>query len=940
MKIRIFALAKELGMDSKVLIDECNQAGVKLKNSALASITPEERDIVISYLKNKDEPSEGTAEAPDPSSLTPQREPQKMRTIKAMTSRGQGSRSTSRPAPEAEAEESQEEGSAGVAVEEQEPETEAPAEQPVAEGTGATEAPAETVESGSEEPKQKPDDESTGEASSDSDADSDSDQSISRDDYVPAGGSMKSSSIREMTPRGSTRTGKQQSKQQRSKSALPSVAAPPAYKQPVIQKPKKKEEKAQKPEVRLTADILEQKSPLAAHLASHSEQKKKDKDRDKDRDLSDDDTKGGRRGSLSLVEARKQRREQRKEGRRGFNADGSEQQAVVGRRPRRSRRKQDSGPIVHKTEVEVEVPMTVRSLSEAMGRPAKSIMSILFKEFGEMVTINQIIEEDTALAVAMELGVDLTFKRQKGALEMVTEIMEQEDDPEDLETRPPIITVLGHVDHGKTTLVDSLRNSKVVDGEAGGITQHIAAYQVDYNGHKLTFVDTPGHAAFSEMRSRGANVTDMVVLVVAADDGVMPQTAESISHVKASGVPMVVAMNKIDLPDVNEQKVLQDLTAQNVLPAEWGGETEVVRVSALKGTGLDNLLETLLLTAELHELKANPNRPAVGVCLEGFRDEGRGSVAWLIVQKGTLRIGDAVICGKSYGYIRAMYDDTDQQLEEAPPAMPVKVTGLDTVPGAGDHFVVVDDIDQARTLAEERRHEGRADVLSRHSGGPRTLDDILGSAREGAIQDLPLIIKADTPGSLEAIRSEIGKFEHPEVRVKILHEGVGGVNESDVYLATASNAIIVAFHVVAEDRARNLATQEDVEIRRYSIIYEVVDDIRKSLEGLLRPDLVQEQTGRALILQTFSISRFGKIAGCRVLNGTINRNDRVHVIRDQKILNQYPIASLKREKDDVKEVREGMECGILLSGFNDIKEGDLLEAFRINEVKRTLDSTS
>ncbi|QDT41284.1 Translation initiation factor IF-2 [Gimesia alba] len=927
MKIRIFALAKELGMDSKVLIDECNQAGVKLKNSALASITPEERDIVIAYLDKKDQPSEGSAEAVDQAVLTPQREPKKMRTIKAMTSRAQTPRSA--PPKPAEEPSEPEENEAGVAVEQEEPESEVAAESaPPAEEK--TEEPAEAAESRSGLLKRKserqPEEEDKG----------DSEQALSRDDYVPAGGAMKSSGMREMKPRGSTRTGKQQAKT-RPKSALPSVAAPPAYKQPVIPKVKKKEEKAQKPEVRLTADILEQKSPLAAHLAQHTEQKKKDKD--KDREAPDDDSKG-RRGSLSLVEARKQRREQRKEGRRVFAPDGTEQQEVVGRRPRRTKRKHDTGPIVHKTEAEVEVPMTVRSLSEAMGRPAKAIMSILFKEFGEMVTINQIIEEETALAVALELGVDLTFKRQKGAQETVTEIMEQEDAPEDLVTRPPVITVLGHVDHGKTTLVDSLRNSKVVEGEAGGITQHIAAYQIDYNGHKLTFVDTPGHAAFSEMRSRGANVTDMVVLVVAADDGVMPQTAESISHVKASGVPMVVAMNKIDLPDINEQKVLQDLTAQNVLPSEWGGETDVVRVSALKGTGLDDLLETLLLTAELHELKANPNRPAVGVCLEGFRDEGRGSVAWLIVQKGTLRIGDAVICGKSYGYIRAMYDDMDQQIEEAPPSMPVKVTGLDTVPGAGDHFVVVDDIDQARALAEERRHEGRADVLSRHSGGPRTLEDILGSAREGAIQDLPLIIKADTPGSLEAIRSEIGKFEHPEVRVKILHEGIGGVNESDVYLASASNAIIIAFHVVAEDRARNLATQEDVEIRRYSIIYEVVDDIRQSLEGLLRPELVQEQTGRALVLQTFSISRFGKIAGCRVLNGTINRNDRVHLIRDQKILNQYPIASLKREKDDVKEVREGMECGILLSGFNDIKEGDLLEAFRINEVKRTLDSTS
>ena len=930
MKIRIFALAKELGMDSKVLIDECNKAGVKLKNSALASITPDERDIVIAYLEQKGKPAESSEESATPETLTPQREQPKMRNIKTMTSRPQPSRSTSQKASKASDEDSySEEGTSGVVVEQEEAESVSEDETETGRDDESVEETADVTEGRSAALKRR------SEAAIEETGKSDSDQAMTRDDYVPAG-SSSGSSMREMKPIGSTRSGKPQPKP-KPKSALPNVAAPPAYKQPVVPKPKKKEEKAQKPEVRLTADILEQKSPLAAHLAQHTEQKKKEKDRDPQ----DDDLKT-RRGSLSLVEARKQRREQRKEGRRGFSGEGSEQQDVVGRRPRRSRRKHDSGNVIHKTDVEVDVPMTVRSLSEAMGRPAKAIMSIMFKEFGEMVTINQIIEEDVALAVAMELGVDLTFKRQRGALESVNEIIEQEDAPEDLVTRPPIITVLGHVDHGKTTLVDTLRKSKikVVEGEAGGITQHIAAYQIEYNGHKLTFVDTPGHAAISEMRSRGANVTDMVVLVVAADDGVMPQTAESISHVKASGVPMVVAMNKIDLPDINEQKVLQELTAQNVLPSEWGGETDVVRVSALKEMGLDNLLETLLLTAELHELKANPNRPAVGACLEGFRDEGRGSVAWLIVQKGTLRIGDAVICGKSYGYIRAMYDDLDQQIEEAPPSTPVKVTGLDSVPGAGDHFVVVETIDQARELAEERRHEGRADTLARHSGGPRTLEDILGSAVEGAIQDLPLILKADTPGSLEALRSEINKFEHPEVRVKILHDGIGGVNESDVYLASASNAIIVAFHVVAEDRALNLATQEDVEIRRYSIIYEVVDDIRASLEGMLRPELVQEQTGRALVLQTFSISRYGKIAGCRVLNGTINRNDRVHLIRDQKILNQYGIASLKREKDDVKEVREGMECGILLAGFNDIKEGDLLEAFRINEVKRTLESSS
>jgi translation initiation factor IF-2 len=460
---------------------------------------------------------------------------------------------------------------------------------------------------------------------------------------------------------------------------------------------------------------------------------------------------------------------------------------------------------------------------------------------------------------------------------------------------------------------------------------------VDHNGRKLTFVDTPGHAAFGQMRARGANVTDIVVLVVASDDGVMPQTVECISHAKAADVPVVVALNKIDLPDTNEQKVLQELAANDVLPAEWGGETDVVRTSAVTGEGLDDLLEHLLLTAEVHEFKANPEREAIGVCLEAFRDEGRGAIAWLIVQKGTLRIGDVVLCGPAYGRIRAMYNDRDEEIEEAGASTPVRVAGLDIVPGAGDHFFVMSDIELARSAAEERRDVGRTEVLARRRSGPRTLEDILNAARGGAVQDLPLIIKADTPGSIEALRGEIERFEHPEVRVDIVHEGVGGVNESDVYLASASGAIIVAFHVIPEDRAQILAEQEGVDVRRYNVIYEVTEEIKRSLEGLLEPERVEVATGRALVLQTFHISRFGTIAGCRILNGTIERSNRVQVIREQTLLNDYDIASLKREKDDVKEVREGMECGIRLDGFNDVKEGDLLEAYRVDKVKRTLD---
>jgi len=546
---------------------------------------------------------------------------------------------------------------------------------------------------------------------------------------------------------------------------------------------------------------------------------------------------------------------------------------------------------------------------------------------------------EMSVEIGLELGVDITIEREEDFEDALVARLDDQEIPEDatIVERAPIVTILGHVDHGKTTLLDTIRSANVAGGEAGGITQHISSYQVTHNGKRVTFVDTPGHEAFGEMRARGANVTDIIILVVAADDGVMPQTAECISHAKAAGVPLIVAMNKVDLPDINEQRVLTELSQHDVLPVEWGGDIEVVRVSALDRTGIDDLLETILLTAEISELKGPVDTPAVGVCLEAFRDEGRGPIAWLIVRDGTLRVGDVVLCGPAHGRIRAIYNDRDEPLEEAPPSTPIRVAGLDQVPGAGDHFYVMSDLDEAREAAETRADRGRDAALSGR-GGPVTLEEILaGAGQGGGIRELPLVVKADSPGSLEAIRSELGKFEHPEVRVRILHEGVGGVNESDVYLASSSGAIIVAFHVIADDKAKSLAEREGVQVRRYSIIYELTDHIKQAREGLLRPEEVEVATGRALVLRTFSISRYGTVAGCRVLNGQIERNNRVHVIRDQKILNDYPIASLKREKDDVREVREGFECGIRLDGFNDIKEGDLLEAFRVDEIKRTLD---
>jgi translation initiation factor IF-2 len=570
-----------------------------------------------------------------------------------------------------------------------------------------------------------------------------------------------------------------------------------------------------------------------------------------------------------------------------------------------------------------------------MGRPAKSLISVLFQQ-GRMASINDAIDEETAQEIAVELEVELEIKRPRDLEAELVASLDTEVDPVGLELRPPIVTILGHVDHGKTTLLDAIRSTNVVDGEAGGITQHIAAYQVFRNDRLITFVDTPGHAAFGEMRARGANVTDIVVLVVAADDGVMPQTVECISHARAADVPVIVALNKTDLPESNIDKILADLAANEMIPVEWGGDVEVVRTSALNGDGVDDLLETILLTAELHELKANAERNATGLCLEAFRDEGRGSLAWLIVQGGTLNKGDVIVCGPGYGRVRAIYNDRDELIESAGPSTPVRIAGLDRIPGAGDHFHVLDGLNKAREVAELRRERGRTETLL-DTGRPKTMEEILEAARVGEAQDLPLILKADTPGSIEALRGELAKFEHPEVRVQVLHHGVGGVNESDVMLAVASGAVIIAFHVVPDENARLLADAESVDVRRYDVIYEVIDHIKSALEGLLAPEEVEMSTGRAVVLQTFHISRYGTIAGSRVLNGTIGRNDRIRVIRSQTVLNDYPIASLRNEKDDVREVRRGMECGIRLDGFNDIKEGDELQAFRIDQVKRTLE---
>ena len=707
------------------------------------------------------------------------------------------------------------------------------------------------------------------------------------------------------------------------KPTLPNIAMP-TFKGPVGGEPKS-DEPAQKPDVKLGAEFLNSSSPLADRI-------KAEKDRRSSDTTSTPGARTPRRGPTSFDAIRQNRSRAPK---RGFVNSDDRIRRQGGRRKRKR-----VNPADLKTSAVAESPVTIRELSEAIGRPAKDIISFFWKQGDMTKNVNSLIEDEAAEEVSLELGVELTFKDKQDLEEDLIARMDvdfdglMEEDETSVFERPPIITILGHVDHGKTTLVDTLRQSSVTKGEAGGITQHIAAYQVQHEDRTLTFVDTPGHAAFGAMRARGADVTDIIVLVVAADDGVMPQTVESIAHAKESGKPIVVAMNKMDLPDANEQKVLTDLSQHGLQPQEWGGNIEVVRVSALAGTGIDDLLETLLLTAEVEELKGTQDIEAHGICLEGFRDEGRGAMAWAIVQQGELNIGDNVVIGNAYGRVRALYDEYDQELEFAGPSMPVKIAGLNDVPTAGVRMFEVDEIDDARELAERRVEQKNKEKLLKRGTSAKTIEQIL--AGEGA-KELPIIIKADTPGSVEAITGELEKFEHDEVGIRIIHDGTGGVNGSDVYLAATAGASILAFNVVPEDEAASLADKEGVEIRRYSIIYELLDDIRNALEGLLEPERREVATGRAIVLQTFSISRMGTVAGCRILSGTIERNNRMHVIRDQTVVGTYTIGSLRREKDDVKEVREGMECGIRLENFNDVKDGDLLEGFRVEEIARTLD---
>ncbi len=607
------------------------------------------------------------------------------------------------------------------------------------------------------------------------------------------------------------------------------------------------------------------------------------------------------------------------------------------RRQRREEREQERELMEAREEFEAKKLRVVEFLStgelaEAMGVPVTDVIQKGF-ELGMMITINQRLDADTITLLADEFGYDVEFITDMSEEDIVLE----EDRPEDLVPRPPVVTVMGHVDHGKTSLLDYIRKTNVVAGEAGGITQHIGAYVVELDeDKKITFLDTPGHEAFTAMRARGAQVTDVVILVVAADDAVMPQTIEAINHARAAGVPMVVAINKIDKPGANPDRVMQQLSEQGVLCEQWGGPVQCALVSAKTGEGIDELLEKVLLEAEMLELKANPKRKALGTIIESRLDKGRGIVATVLVQNGTLHVGDPFVAGLHSGRVRAMFDERDRRIKEAGPSTPALVLGFDGQPEVGDRLIVVDSEREAREIAQRRQRIWREQKM--HQRKHVTLDDISRRMALGNLKELNIIIKADVAGSAEALSDALMKLSTDEVRVNIIHSGVGAITESDVMLATASDAIIIGFQVRPTAGARKLAEQEEIDIRLYSVIYDAIEDVRDALEGLLEPEESEKVTGLAEVRETFKVPKVGTVAGCYVLEGKIRRNDRVRVIRDGVVIYEGRLASLKRFKEDVREVQSGYECGLAIENFNDIKIGDQIEAYEVVETKRKLEA--
>ncbi|EMR07512.1 Translation initiation factor IF-2 [Bhargavaea cecembensis DSE10] len=575
--------------------------------------------------------------------------------------------------------------------------------------------------------------------------------------------------------------------------------------------------------------------------------------------------------------------------------------------------------------------LSVAELAKKLGREPSEIIKKLFM-LGVMATINQELDKDAIELICADYGVEVEEEIRIDRTDLETYFEEEEGAEELKGERPPVVTIMGHVDHGKTTLLDSIRNTKVTEGEAGGITQHIGAYQVEANGKKITFLDTPGHAAFTTMRARGAKITDLTILVVAADDGVMPQTVEAINHAKAAEVPIIVAVNKVDKPTANPDRVMQELTEHGLVPEDWGGDTIFVPVSALKGEGIDTLLEMIVLVSEVEELKANPDQNARGTVIEAQLDKGRGAVATLLVQEGTLKVGDPIVVGSTFGRVRAMVNDVGRRVKEALPSAPVEITGLNDVPFAGDRFVVFDDEKSARQVGESRA----MDDLQEQRGEKNrvTLDNLFEHMKQGEMKDINLIVKADVQGTVEALAASLMKIEVEGVNVKIIHTGVGAITESDITLAAASNAIVIGFNVRPDVNAKRAAEEEGVDVRLHRIIYKVIEEIESAMKGMLDPEFEEKIIGQVEVRETFKVSKVGTIAGGYVTDGKVTRDSGVRVIRDGVVVFEGELDTLKRFKDDVKEVARGYECGLTIKNYNDIKEGDVIEAYVMEEVER------
>ena len=614
----------------------------------------------------------------------------------------------------------------------------------------------------------------------------------------------------------------------------------------------------------------------------------------------------------------------------------AEQLNNVSRKKKKTRREEEEEALKIEAEksmqdalvIEIGESITVKELAEKLDKPTNDVIRTLIFS-GVMAGVNQEVDFETAKKVCAEYEVIVEKKEESQELE-VMEI--EEDDEENLQKRPPIVTVMGHVDHGKTSLLDCIRKAKVTDSEAGGITQHIGAYTITLNGEEITFLDTPGHEAFTAMRARGAQITDIVILVVAADDGIMPQTKEAIDHCKAAGVPIVVAINKIDKPGANIDRVKQELADRGLLTEDWGGDTICVEVSAKQNLNIDKLLEMVLLSAEMLELKANENRRARGTVIEAKLDKGRGSVASLLVQNGTLRVGDSILVGSTYGRIRAMFDDTGKKIKSAGPSIPVEILGLSDVPEAGDRFNQVKDEKTARNMAETRKDNLKAEtLLANHRV---SLEDLYNQIKEGSVKELAIIVKADVQGSVEAIKQSLEKLSTDDVKVRVIHGGVGAITETDITLATASNAIVIGFNVRPDNNAAFQADRDGVDVKNYRIIYDAIDDVKAAMIGMLDPIYREVVLGSAEIRSIYKISNVGTIAGCYVLNGKLQRNAEARVIRDGIVIFESTLSSLKRFKDDAKEVNSGYECGLTVDKFNNIKEGDIIECFMMEAIKR------